>query len=370
MRHLLKYFIIFGLTFSAAAHAVVCPWVHKTGNDLLNPGRPSDEVVNLSQIQVQEDLSCLKIVLSQYYAYHITYPSNEIVSRLEKAMSNAKPLSNIEFLDQIFSFHNGYTDLHMSYQTAGVQKRFEIQNPIAVKLSEDLNAEQIYERSEYTYFKPGKLLPELTAGQSAFIEYLTKNDRPLVIDLRGNRGGDNAFAFSLVDVLFAKEQHVPGSAVTQVAGGLPYVGLVVTASYHYGDAVKDFRNQITQLFGSLPFDQLLSKKLDVENRNFVGKRPARYTAPIFLITDSQCTSACETIVEKISAHPNVKTIGAHTGGALHFGNAMSFILPNSGILIAVPSRAETYENQAGEGIGYVPNIEASYVDLNALFEKH
>lgn len=371
MRYLLSIFIVLvGVITPLIANATECPWVKQTGNDLLNALHPSDKIVNLSQSQVKEDLSCLKIILSQYYAYHITYPENQIVARLENALINPQPVSNVDLLNQIFSFHEGFSDLHVSYQAAGMQKRFETQNPVAVKLSEDLIDDQIYERDQYTYFKPGKLLPSLTAGQSSFIKYISKDDRPLVIDLRGNRGGDNTFAFALIDVLFTKDQHVPGSIVTQVSGAIPYIGLCVSTSIIYGDEVKDFCNQVKEQFGSLQFSQLLSKKLEVEKRQFLGKREALYLSPIILITDSLCTSACETIVEKLSAHPNVKTIGAHTGGALHFGNAMSFLLPNSGIWLAIPSRAEVYENQAAEGIGYLPNVESNYVDLDTLFDKH
>lgn len=367
MSHLIAIILFIGISTSSA-FAADCPWVNKKGNDLLSFDFYADKVVSLSKDQVQEDLLCLKIVLSQFYAYHVTYPNNEIENRVEKAISNAKPMLSTELIDQIFSFHTGYVDIHLSYQGGNIDKRFKKQKPVTVKLSEELAEEQILERSQYTYFKPGKLLPKLTDAQQKFINYVVKNDRPLVIDLRGNRGGDNTLAFALIDVLFTKDQHVPGSTVTQITGGMPYIGQCVTTSIVYGDAVKNFCNQVKQFFGDLPFSQLLSKQLEVEVREFKGKREKQYLSPIFLITDSLCASACETIVEKISALPNVKTVGSHTGGALHFGNMMSFVLPNSGIWIAIPSRAETYENQAAEGVGYAPNIDSESIDLDKLFD--
>ena len=62
-------------------------------------------------------------------------------------------------------------------------------------------------------------------------------------------------------------------------------------------------------------------------------------------------------------------IGENTRGALHFGNAATFMLPHSGILVHMPTRSEVYENDAPEGIGYTPDIISDVVDLDQLFSN-
>jgi C-terminal processing protease CtpA/Prc len=107
-----------------------------------------------------------------------------------------------------------------------------------------------------------------------------------------------------------------------------------------------------------------------EKRNdYPGVRLTEYKSKIFLLIDQDCGSNCEVIVEKLTAHPKVTTVGANTIGALHYGNPITYVLPNSGILVYLPTRREVLENDAVEGIGYIPNIKTNYVDLNALFEK-
>ncbi|MGE3611731.1 MAG: hypothetical protein AB7I27_19225, partial [Bacteriovoracaceae bacterium] len=51
---------------------------------------------------------------------------------------------------------------------------------------------------------------------------------------------------------------------------------------------------------------------------------------------------------------------------LGFSNAMTFMLPNSGIVVRLPTLLHKYENDAPEGVGYAPNRELTYIDLQTL----
>ena len=48
------------------------------------------------------------------------------------------------------------------------------------------------------------------------------------------------------------------------------------------------------------------------------------------------------------------------------GNAVSFVLPNSGIWVSLPSLRHDYENGAPEGFGYSPKIRTNYINLKSL----
>lgn len=269
----------------------------------------------------------------------------------------------------MFSFHEGFADLHLSYQVAGQRRRFKIQDPVRVTLSEDLEAERLYVRSDFTYFKPAfPLPPTLSQKQLEFVEYIQQNDRPLVVDLRGNGGGDNVFAEKLSNWLFTPDQLIPKSEVTQKEGPLQLIGFCNTIKrvFHDDASSTESCDEALRKFEDFAFLDLIKTTFTTTTQSYVGMRATPFQSQVILITDSGCASGCETIVEKLSAHPKVKIIGGHTAGALHYSNAMSLILPNSGIWIAIPTRREKFEKDAPEGYGYSPNVAIDHIDLETI----
>jgi C-terminal processing protease CtpA/Prc len=96
-------------------------------------------------------------------------------------------------------------------------------------------------------------------------------------------------------------------------------------------------------------------------QNFEGKRETKFKSKIVLLIDSGCASSCETIVEKLSAHSYAILVGQNTMGALHFSNAVTFMLPNSDIITKVPTLFHKYEFDATEGEGYSPTIRLDFI---------
>lgn len=355
--------LIFGFPNFAFAE---CPWVKWKPLEILAFNYDDTFISDLTAQQVKEDLECLRIVLKDSYSLQKMLPQNPIINRLDKAINQAQPFSSLQFLDQIFSLHQGLSDLHLGYQGGGNSKRFVTENPIRVSIDEDLDSEKIYDRPNYAYFRPGRLLPELTSGQKDFISFVGVHDKNLVLDLRGNRGGDNIFGQSLVESIFSKNQAIPRSKTTQIIGHLQHIGLCISTRIIYGDAVKEFCDRVKEAVKDLSFQQLLTTTLEEKINVYSGLRSTPYQAQIFILTDSECASACETIVEKLGVHPMAKVIGAHTAGALHFGNAMSLKLPHSGIWIKIPTLLETYERDAPEGRGYEPDVATTHIELGKI----
>jgi hypothetical protein len=362
--------VFFASCFSASAFAIAneCPWVNQTGADFAKIDFSINKVVTVNADQVQQDLNCLRIVLSTHYSLMVATPNNLILARLDAAIKSAKPMTNSDLVEKIFSFHEGYIDRHLSYSGGGIRKQSSTIDPIQVRLSEELSEEKIYERRDFTYFKPGHLGSSLTDAQTEFIRYIQSHDRPLIIDLRGNGGGSSGLAKALAENLFTATQDIPKATILQVESGLREITHALTVRIALGEEGKKYLEDAIEKSGDMRFSDLIKAEVSRTEERYYGVRANSYTSNIVVITDSGCLSACETIVEKMAGHPKVKFVGAHTGGALLYSNAMSFTLPNSGIYLYIPSRLDVYETTIREGYGYDPTIKTSYIDLDRILE--
>jgi len=362
--------ILFTIFFSLGALAFGndCPWSNQTGADFAKIDFSFEKVVSINADQVQQDLKCLRIILSTHYSLMLAEPNSQILARLDAAIKSAKPTTNSDLVEIIFKFHDGYPDRHLSYRGGGVIKQYSTIDPVKVNISEELLEEKIYIRSDFTYFKPGHLGTTLSEAQSEFIHYIQTYDKALVIDLRGNGGGSSALAQALAENLYTPTQPVPKATILQVESGLRDITQALSVRIILGEVGKKYLDYALAKWGGMRFPDLIKTEISRAEEKYYGKRSNPYESKIVIITDSGCLSACETIVEKMAGHPKVKFVGAHTGGALLYSNAMSITLPNSGIYIYIPSRLDVYETPIREGYGYNPTVKTMYIDLNRVLE--
>lgn len=350
------------------AHAdIECPWLKLKGQDLLHFSYSDDVNRDLTSIQIQEDLACLKILFENRYVGQDSHPEINLVGRLNKLSLAATPMKSTQLLDLIYNLHQGVPDVHLGYQVNGLNKRYSGEAKKEVAISETLDSEKIYDRGTFVYFKPAEILmPQLTDPQKSFVELIKKNDRNLVIDLRDVRGGGGPFPEELAENIFSTAQKIPQSKKLQVASGLSYIGLAVTTRIIYKDQIKDFFESVESMVKDKNIGDLISFRIEETLTDRVGQRSRPYQSKILLLIDGTCASQCETIVEVLSTHPNVSLVGQNTMGALHFANAISFTLPNSGIWVKIPSQTQVLENDAIEGVGYSPTVVSDFIDLNKL----
>lgn len=349
--------------------AEVCPWQNWSGAEFydldINPGYEK----SLNASQVREDLDCLRILFLNVYAYNGVGLGHALVKRLDGLSDSAQAMSNSAFADQVFSIHSGFIDTHLSYQVANREWQFSGSHNPRVTLSEDFEVGKIIDRGSFVYFKTGDVHPPITESQNEFIDFVRNRDRNLVIDLRSNGGGDDAFAQELAKVLFAADEPIPNTTKNQLLSPLGIIGFCLTLATIYGPEMgggKEYCDQVRTSVSGLPFERLTPHTFQAKTDSLRGSRPLRYQSKIYLIIDPTCASSCETIVEKLSAHSRVVTIGQPTYGALHFSNAGTFILPNSGMVVRLPTLRQDYENDAGEGVGYQPQIPVTDIDLGRL----
>ena len=362
----MKFFIV-SIFFCLSASASECPWLQFKGSEMMAFDSAYSVDKSLTQDEVEADLKCLKILFKNYYIAQKIYGDDKLILRLNQEITSNKSSSSRELMARIFSIHADMTDIHLAYTLGDEGKRFQVVEKKEVKLSEELSHDTVYQKGNAFYFRPGSLINS-SLQQQAFIELVRKTDKDLIVDLRGNGGGDDQFAYDLAEAIFTKDQKIPITKRYQVHSPLQRIGFSVSLFMHGHNAAESYRKAVRNEVEALPFQSLLPYQITEEVKRLEGKRANPYRSRITLIIDGKCASSCETIVEKISMHPKARVIGQNTLGAIHFSNVETFILPHSGIIVQLPTLLQVYENDALEGIGYRPNKVMSYVELSSLHD--
>lgn len=362
----MNFLVVFLILLPFIAQAQIntsCPW---SMGSSLKLSKEKDKKVYLNADQVKEDLECLKLLIESHYVAKNHYPENVIPLRIKQMISASQSIYNTDLIEKIFKLHENIYDLHLGYNLLGSDFQFESTSKKLVKLKPELESERVYEIKDYVYFKPGDLYGELTAAQDNFIQFVHDHDKNLVLDLRQNGGGDDIFAFRLAEALFTPSQKIPQAKTTQVTSHLTNIGLCNAINLLGYRGYEEYCRSTYQSINGLSFDDVIQFGNEEEIEQKTGTRKSPFNSKIILIIDSGCASSCETIVEKLSAHPRARVIGQNTAGALHFSNPIMFQLPHSGILVRIPTLLHSYENDAPEGVGYTPDEKMDYIQLDNL----
>ena len=82
-----------------------------------------------------------------------------------------------------------------------------------------------------------------------------------------------------------------------------------------------------------------------------------FQGPIYILQDKNTGSSAESTIDFFEYFPNVKRVGSNTSGTIHFGNVGMILLPNSGIQVNIPTKANRYKDgRFIEFIGIKPDI--------------
>jgi hypothetical protein len=365
----MRTFLFAYLIMVQGAFAAQCPWSVSSAEELA--GFDSDQSYDrsLSPDQVKEDLSCLKIIFENFYVGQLGYPNVNLIGRIDKEISKSGSTTSKELMKRMFKLHHGMADIHLVYKLWSEPESglsFKPSSKLNVTLAEDLEKEKIIEREKYIYFRPGSLIT-FSQPQRSFINKVQVTDKNLVIDLRGNPGGENFFGFALASALHTKDQKIPVATRIQVNSIFQRIGFGVTLLILEHEQAENYWNKVKSDIQGLKFEQILPYNLERETEIIRGKRVTPFRSQVVLLTDGGCISACETVVEKLVNLPNVRRLGANTAGGIHFSNAMTFMLPNSGIITSIPSLYYQYEADAPETVGYPVHELRSYIKLDEIF---
>jgi hypothetical protein len=192
---------------------------------------------------------------------------------------------------------------------------------------------------------------------------------PLLLDIRGNRGGEGDFAIGLEKVLKQKTQAL--AAVSDI----DKFSIVSVASFmntffrkwaqaetaeerqYASDSFFGIRNSVYKYIAeNLSFSDILNQENQSEQK--FGSRSVAYRHPVGILLDKGCASACETIIDTLKGWPNTHLMGMPSYGALHISNAGLIYLPHSKIEVHLGMKRFVYDPtiDALEAEGHRPEM--------------
>lgn len=175
------------------------------------------------------------------------------------------------------------------------------------------------------------------------VERLRKTAPAIIIDLRGNWGGNDNMTFKMANILYG--QRAPLAIKSIVWFQTPEaLALQLNATRMQIDHFDKTNQKIPKFIAKSHKET--SEKL---KRAAAGKLPPErvhefdkgekldpgkfYKKPIYLLVDRECGSACEITTLYFEKHPYAKTAGENTNGNIHSNNAAVLVLPNSKVRI-------------------------------------
>ena len=196
----------------------------------------------------------------------------------------------------------------------------------------------------------------------------------MILDLRGNGGGDDTRGFELASVLYGQKSPSFRVIVTRLS---PEALTIYRNTYFLKiENLKSLAPRVPEEWlrtyaklataiqdakaGKVPPEETRSKSNAILDKSKIPKKK------IYVLQDAGCASSCESLLETLESHPYVTTVGENTMGLIHFGDVSPFQLPNSSIRINAPIKFFKFpDNRFLEKKGYAPKIKLS-PDQNAF----
>lgn len=190
----------------------------------------------------------------------------------------------------------------------------------------------------------------------------------IIIDVRGNGGGDDTIGEQLSDLLAGLPLRKPYSS--QWKGQTPESAQIFINAFEYwrrqdhadGKPVEHFEKLIRE-YSNLR-DDAATGKIPLEKWSVAQEERKPYDSskgvhkPIYLLMDRACASSCESTVDFFEFNPYAKRIGENTAGYIHFGNNGRVFLKNSGIAVQMATTYNRYvDGRFLEKRGIAPTIK-------------
>lgn len=223
-------------------------------------------------------------------------------------------------------------------------------------------------------FMPFRILMEFKMYWNGFLNLVKSKVvgvQLIIIDMRGNRGGDDTFGKKLSDLLAGTELKTPYGR--QWTSQNPQsVQLFVNLFAYRIRKIKTKGNVVPKHLEALK-NKFIDKRMDA----IAGKIPKEkydnwgssrsmtnfdlnksVKKPIYILMDANCASSCESTIDFFEFNPLVKTVGENTAGYIHFGNNGLVVLKNSGIKVNVAMSYSGYKDRRFlEKVGLTPQLK-------------
>lgn len=213
------------------------------------------------------------------------------------------------------------------------------------------------------------------------IKSLINSVNMVVLDFRGNEGGDDSTGRELAKLFYGNDFDHP--ITRQHVSQTPESLILFANLFRVQQLIKRNRNEdVPQYLEDLYqewFEKYQSSLRGATPVTVVNEEPRRrlpfnptkgFGKPIYILMDGRCKSSCESTIDAFESHPNVKKVGSHTLGMIQFGNTGVLVLPNSKVTVEIPLHYNEYfDDRSLEKIGIKPDIQVPQGEDAYLYLK-
>ena len=347
------FFVIAGFLICSCQSAPKKQW---TSDDIiLSDSTTVDSIAfpkSISSSQMAEDIDFLIYVLKNRYGGRSYTPEDSFVKSIKSLQAIPTFLNMKEFHQKIDESLFIIPDNHMRCYYLGKvsQKRQDYENKSegGVGKNNIKNPGKIWEtridrvgNKKVLYISIARFPASQSEVWKGFISSVSakmKKSDSIVIDLRGNSGGDDSVGMELATVLFGHpiEHPIKRQYRSQTPETVALVTnrlVIDTMNMRYdGQKVPDYL--VTDLNESKErYRRAIRKEIPPElirTDKGTGSRLTTitgYKKPIYILMDRSCGSSCEFTIAAFEWNRYVKKIGENTNGTFHFSNAGVVVCP-------------------------------------------
>ena len=189
----------------------------------------------------------------------------------------------------------------------------------------------------------------------------------LVIDLRGLPGGNDHNGIRLANLLTGgtleaikgRRREItrqdPGSWALRINLWTYFISVSEQRKIKIADSIYKYLKADRESFQLAKEGKLPREKIETMQLQSFAQGKTSYRGPIYVLIDAVCGSSCESTLEALQMHPNVKTIGENTRGMIHFTNEGMIQLPESHLFVRMATKFNDYD-QFIEKVGHAPDV--------------
>ena len=344
---------------------------------------------SLNKEEFKEDILHLRYALDRAYGAKGTI-SDDIFDKVDSALKDLnfieKPMDMCKKLGTVM---NDFPDQHLKAKYRGTfcYKKQSGKVNVGKNLNDTNKPWKGIKANDGVYtiaisqFTPGKW-PDFLE----FVDEAMDKAKAIIIDLRGNGGGDDSIGFELAEKLAGQKIETP--IAPDVRRNTPEA-LIIWDNYlnvlKKNSNNENMRKQLDIYIkeNAETMEKALVGQIDefttkpIEDTGWKYDKTKGYQGPIYILQDKECGSSCESSIDFFEYFPNVTKVGFNTVGMIHFGNIGIVILPNSSIQINMPTKANKYKDgRFIEFAGIKPDIllkdgqDAYEYVVNELLKNH
>lgn len=352
-----------------------------TASDLLVPDNQSLDVPTaLTSEQIQADVATLVYALNAGYGGRSYVASAIFESAIHQLQAISEPMNPAKFRDKIDDILWQIPDNHLNARLNGEHAlaRKAALAPVFVGMNAISDKRKAWEVRVDSVGKKRVLYISITSfpshedavwnGFIAAAQKILQDSDAMVLDLRGNGGGDDTYGYKLAELFYGGPFNHPirrgyiSQTPETIALASNVYRLQALRLKKKGELVPEYfdrlyRKQIEKLHLASSGQSPVSTVIEEPFGKYKFDSKKGYSKPTFILIDHGCGSSCESTTDAFETNPWVKKVGVNTLGMIHFGDVGALLLPNSKIQVQISTKYnEYYDKRFIEKVGITPDV--------------